>query len=90
MIIFVTHAKHGTTPASVKRNQENKPVRTIMKVTVKVKNISIEVERPAFQDYKTGSSTGSEWRKNIMNDTILPTLKEAVASAIILLNESNS
>lgn len=50
-----------------------------MKITVRHENIEIIIDRPDFIDYDPEKSkTGADWRQNIMNDTILPTLDAAV------------
>ena len=53
-----------------------------MKITVKIEDIAVEIDRPKFADYAHGiSSSGSKWRKNLMEDTVLPTLEEAINKA---------
>ena len=50
-----------------------------MKVIVKIADIEVVVDRPKF--YDTENYDSQERRQNLMNDTILPTIKEATERA---------
>lgn len=59
-----------------------------MKVTVKIGQITVEIDRPSFGDYQIVKvSNGQEVRTNIMKDTVIPMLQEATEKAIVLHNE---
>lgn len=59
-----------------------------MKIKVTISDVIVELERPNFIDYNSiQTSQGQNLRTNIMNDTVLPLLKEVVSSAIELYNE---
>lgn len=49
-----------------------------MKITVRISDVEIVVDRPNFEDYKSKAGLSNEWRKNTMNDTVLPALNRAI------------
>lgn len=51
-----------------------------MKVSVKIEDIEVVVDRPNFGD-DMATDTRADRRKSIMIETIIPTLKEAVDKA---------
>jgi hypothetical protein len=51
-----------------------------MKITVKIEDIVIEIERPNFFDYNSDKHS-IEFRTNVLNDTVIPVLKEATEKA---------
>lgn len=57
-----------------------------MKIKVTIEDITVEVDRPNFIDYSR-TTDNSDVRTNIMNDTVLPLLKEVVESAKTLYQE---
>lgn len=46
-----------------------------MKITVRMQDIEIIIDRPTFVDRKDGQD--STFRNNLMNDTVIPMLNEA-------------
>ncbi len=53
-----------------------------MKITVKIEDITVVIDRPKFDDYSSATNTdGPAWRKSLLEGTVLPTLTEAVDKA---------
>lgn len=62
-----------------------------MRIKVKIDDIEVEVDRPKFHDYDYHYSTEKlTLKKDIMNDSILPILNEAVEKAKELYNLRNN
>lgn len=52
-----------------------------MKITVKISDIEVSIERPEFFEFKSET-----YQKQQYNETILPTIQEATKSALELYN----
>ena len=51
-----------------------------MKITVRIADVEVCIDRPKMADYEINGGN-SLWRKNLMEDSVLPMLKEATNKA---------
>lgn len=53
-----------------------------MKITVKIASVEIIIDRPNMSDYDSNFDCNAiEWRKSLLEGTVIPMLSEAVKSA---------
>lgn len=58
-----------------------------MKVTVRISDIEVIIERPNMGDYcKDDTADGPQWRESLLKGTVLPMLETATEKAKELYN----